>query len=1244
MTQQGVPAALFQDHLTGLYNMQGWIQAHPRGVLESDGALVALACQGLHGIEHTYGAEASDAALCEVVARLQSLAPTEATLLRGDGAVLILWCPAVIHEPSVLAEHLQQQLNTEPIIFPDGSSMGVDVERAIVPVHAGVPCQEGLLALKQALVRQPVRVAAQDQDADSPLAVLNRQLAGMRLYGHERLIEDVLAQLKLPSLQPETVLVVGAPTVGKHRLLSCVAKYLEGHAPVAEVTCRPSDQAVPCSLLTALISRFLIAHNPQALLARLEPVMREHPWLASLFPLFRGSEPPPAPPEGQETLCRGLQGVLGHLVSAAPHIAIVHHLHQADAYSLQLLAALQGTSGQGLRLIADADETETALRPLLTTTPAIFPLPPLTLEVLAAYLREALPDIAQPEVVSALYAQSDGLPLLIESTLRYWASDGLLTLQEGRWTIDLSRVASETGVSGEEYRRFAQAALAGVSTVDFLAALWHTGEEEARATILRGRALGYFCPLDPHMPLQVACADPDQAAAMLQHLTPEQRTAAHAEIAALLEALPGREDERHPANLAYHLQHAGDLERAVQYLELVQLALPTLLSMMGSTPGLPAATANGWDVPSARPPTAQDITKIYTAAQAIRLVGVRFRYYPANSELVRDALSEAVKGLQALFDTRPSFTITCDGQSVAFDGQVLKKREEQLMMRDYLHWMGEANLQAIGLTPGITEQELADLLRTLGTFEPKDVDTPLFEVLQALALPHVKLLESSPAPLVQPGMQPGMQYPGWPMAGMPMSPSLPSAMPGLSFPSAPPATPNAFTASSPAPSPSAVAAGLSQISQFASSLFPAPAPMSMPGTSAPTTDAKHESALTGLLGHLNDTVTIDPEVWQKLPEALGKASTTIRRVMMTDLAQWLAKRDGADEQTFAESVDPLLLDRVAQEEDAGVLGETLTALEGRLQLFMTQGNLSGLVTALEALHQRMAHPSSPEVQTALQGCLTRLQARTEFDTLLIRAFQQSGNLDAARQLLTLLGERGAPLLLATLKQQTTPQVRTQALQLVREFGASVRPSLVAELRNSHPPQVLCLLLQAMADVGTRAVLGTVSEKMMHADPRVRAEALAAAVGIAKDAATPYLLRGLKDDSAEVRSRAASLAVFCIDPSLVPQLVRLLHPASFTRDEPESVQLAACLALGEFKGDAVRDALIQTVRPRLMPTLWRKSDHVRSAAITALANHIAHPAAQEAVRQAMQDRSLVVRQTAERVWQKHREAEGNRQIA
>ncbi len=326
--------------------------------------------------------------------------------------------------------------------------------------------------------------------------------------------------------------------------------------------CHPARRDIPNGLLVSLLTGFFNAYPKRRLINLLGTITQVHPWLGWYFPVLRPtpmqfSTPvlSPIPPNAPAVINHVLESVLQTLVRELPHLAIVHHLHEADAESLISLRAIQELPQQGLRVLASIDPAHETLHPawedFCRHAPEPMALPPLTTMKLRTYLAEVAPEIVRPELIKRLYEVSHGQPLAVETTLRAWVLDGWLTLGEDGWCAALPECGEEedavdgvpapipTPVTPQDdmLNRLAQAALVGSTTRSFLTMLWRLSPEETAALVEYGCLLGYLAIPAGIDTERVDFSDQDHQDSLLGRLTFEQQASMQQAIAALREEI-----------------------------------------------------------------------------------------------------------------------------------------------------------------------------------------------------------------------------------------------------------------------------------------------------------------------------------------------------------------------------------------------------------------------------------------------------------------------------------------------------------------------------------------------------------------------------------------------------------------------------------------------------------------------------------------------------------------------------------
>jgi HEAT repeat protein len=381
---------------------------------------------------------------------------------------------------------------------------------------------------------------------------------------------------------------------------------------------------------------------------------------------------------------------------------------------------------------------------------------------------------------------------------------------------------------------------------------------------------------------------------------------------------------------------------------------------------------------------------------------------------------------------------------------------------------------------------------------------------------------------------------------------------------------------------------------------------------------------------------LDEQSWLALPMQIEQAPARVRRALMSNMALWLDE-ERVTSPTLTDHIDALLLQRLHDETEWHALHETTIAVEHRLETLITAREWTKMIALVEMLHQRLQQETDRERWNLLSLVVDRVGDNTVRLGVIDHLIGNPEELGNIRKMVSLFGDHALHPLIDALKNSNDMQERKRLVRLLIDLGEMPQPLLLEELRRANPWYVYRNVLQVLAEVGTENAISAIGERMTHADARVRMEAMTAAVKIARVGAVGYLAQGLEDSSQAVRARAAGLIALCPRPRILEIVLRLLQLHASDGSDVEAVQVAACAGLGSFIYDSARNVLTQILHPRLFSPYRGKSAAIRAAAVNALLQHLPHPQAEEAMKQATTDKSERVRQMAQRAWEQYQQS-------
>lgn len=1036
---------------------------------------------------------------------------------------------------------------------------------------------------------------------DTTLMHLGLLFENVCLFKREEQIERVLRMLEFPRLLPKTFMLVGSPATAKTRFLASFSGLFHGQQlPVGIISCSPERQQVPFSLIIALLNKFLVTYSPMRIEQWVGPTLVMNPWLAWLFRTLQGTNNPPVPPEDPSVLYHGLEAMLMGILREAPHLGIIYNLHQGDAESLELLRAVQGRAKHGLRILATieldaAGALPAELKLWKTVHPETIELPTIPLEALHEYLEEFGEEIVTDEMAEHLHLNGEGLLLRMEATLRAWVLNGTLTFNGDVWTYHAPPPEQRLLPRDEMFNeRLAQIALLGTTSQAVLELLWELPAATTAEIVTRGRQLGHLRPAPEDDPDVVEVCDLDQRDYLVGLLTPELRQEMHRRIVTLFEHAAAREAQPGYAQfpLAYHMQAAGMGEEAKAYLRANQRSLQEILAeteeQTSDTPEFPGLQR--WDLPPPDEVNDETADLIVKASTAIRLAAVQYHLYPLHCQPVRERTRQAMLSLERLLARRPSLIITFDGKTIAFDGIFMKRQELAVVTRDYARWMKEGCLHAIGIAHGIRSDEISRFLHTLVNHEPKAGVVGLLSKVASLNLLHLKVhtgFFTAPA-----------------LADTVYDESLDDALTHSNI--------LAFLVTG--VTPEEAQAHLDHLGQVGA----------------------QEGDADGTAGNTDD-FTVTRATWAALPEKLSRASAHIRRLLIASVLQWFKPyRDEIDAQPLPDDYDAVICTQLLSETDEDAVADLLAFSRGRLEYLMTQHQWPEVLAYFRTITRRHSQDTNARVHKGLSEFRKDIVAGEAFEKLFTGLDNSAETLAMLREVVAMLGVVAIRPMLTRLSRAEQSRERLALVQHLCVLCAGYEHLLVQELKAAYPWYYYRNVLTILAAVGTDASLAAVSEKVGHPEPRVRAEAITTAVTLAKDRAATYLIYSLKDSDQAVRARAAGIAWQCPHPEIRDLLIGLLRRHLLGGEQPESVQLVACAALGKYPDPEARHTLVQIVTSSLLSPFARRPELVQLAALDALGQHLDDPGARAAVEQTLRHKNPLLRQAAQKLHDKHRE--------
>ncbi len=514
----------------------------------------------------------------------------DASELRRDGAPI-----SVQPKPLALLGHLlRERERVVPVnelfelLWPGVAVTPSSLTRA-VSVARGAIGDTGRGAMIRSVARRGYRfcadVVAIDATPEARAAQGDRDPFVGREDAMARL-RDALAQVTRG--ESALALVTGAPGIGKTRLVERFAADAERQGALVLTGHAREGEGVPALWLWAQVLRGLVDH---ATASETRAIAMASSELAELVPELGAAGAADAsmarrtPEQNRFLLFESISRALIATSQKRPIVVVLEDLHWAGSASLRLLEHLVfETARASLMVVATLRDTPGERSDDLDRVLPILRQSPRSIEIavrgfsrgeVARLLESVLGRRAPPDLISALFSRSEGVPLLLREALRLLADRGELQQPDGvrRWSVSLpahsldlirrpltrlpapcTEVIAAAAVLGREFPLALAAAVAGVPRETALDLL-----DEAEAAGVVAQA-------------------PDSAAtwrfshalfqeAVYAGLPAGRRARLHLLAAEELERRHGADLERVIAELAHHHHEAlavGDPERAYQ--------------------------------------------------------------------------------------------------------------------------------------------------------------------------------------------------------------------------------------------------------------------------------------------------------------------------------------------------------------------------------------------------------------------------------------------------------------------------------------------------------------------------------------------------------------------------------------------------------------------------------------------------------------------------------------------------------
>ena len=531
---------------------------------------------------------------------------------RGGDDERILLKPKAFDMLRCLVEHAGRLVTQEQLleaVWPDTHVQPEVLKRHMFDIRNVLGDDPKCPAYIETLPRRGYQFIAPVRSCGSAQAAFADFPAPTGLVGRDRALADLRAYLgRTLEGSRQIVFVTGEAGIGKTALLDEFQRQAAAGTPVriARGQCVEGygGKEPYYAVLEAVGG---LCNGPEG-----ESVVRI---LAAQAPTWLVQFPSLVTREQREMLQREIQGTtrqrmlreiveaLETIASEIPLLLVLEDLHWVDPSTVDLISALaRSRSDAKLMVIGTYRPADFALsgHPLRSVEPDLLvhrlchelALEGLKEADIGAYLAAESVDGTVPEGLAALlHEHSDGNPLFMEAALEHLAGRGLVSLEDGRWQLQVPVEEIDLEVperlrrmielqidrlSGAEQRALEAACITGNSFTASVTASAADTKVEDFVGLCEGLERRNYIVLSAD-----AQEFPDGSASrryrfvhalysevLYRRQWPGRRAKLHLQIGERLEALCAARPGEAAAELAHHFEEGGDAERAAKYRQL----------------------------------------------------------------------------------------------------------------------------------------------------------------------------------------------------------------------------------------------------------------------------------------------------------------------------------------------------------------------------------------------------------------------------------------------------------------------------------------------------------------------------------------------------------------------------------------------------------------------------------------------------------------------------------------------------
>ena len=378
----------------------------------------------------------------------------------------------------------------------------------------------------------------------------------------------------------------------------------------------------------------------------------------------------------------------------------------------------------------------------------------------------------------------------------------------------------------------------------------------------------------------------------------------------------------------------------------------------------------------------------------------------------------------------------------------------------------------------------------------------------------------------------------------------------------------------------------------------------------------------GKLAALGETKTIK-QLLNKVSTNLASEDKSVRTKAAAVLKNGFDKFKDSGNREITRYLSERLRDVLDTEKDSAIYGNLSECVKEEINQEILEGNYENAVR-LVGIFKKHELDNNKDVAAVLAGLIEKENVDLLIEDLVNPKAEVR---DRAFEILVKLKEQLYPQFIKHITETENLRKRRILAEFIRSIGDKAVSEFACSITDKSPLLDIYRIIELL-DIfpGNPQVLQKLDTLTLHFDFKIRKEAFLALSRIGNEQALAIITKGLSDTNLLIRQEVTRILGNAGYQGAFTGLKNIAAPKyQFTKEEEETLQIEACLALGKIN----HPEALKLLKEILYTALWQKpkSVRIRGAAAQAI-GLIGGEQARKILSKARRDRNKYVKQAAE----------------